>query len=92
MAKKKGKFKTTAKQRAYSRKYYRENKERYKLYSKKGTANRRSTTTHNKKKKVVVVREKKRMAFTYHDLMKSHDDQTSKMINKILSGERMLVT
>lgn len=90
MAKKK--YKTTEAQRAYGFKYYRNNKERYKLYSKKGTANRRSTTTHNKKKKVVEVREKKRITFTAHDFMKSHDNKTIRMLEQILSGERMLVT
>lgn len=87
MAKKKKKYKTTEAQRAYSKKYYRENKERYKMYSKKGTANRRSTVNKN-----LEVREIVREAFTYSDLMKSHDDQLAKMFSQIISGERMLVT
>jgi hypothetical protein len=87
MAKKKRKYKTTAKQRAYGKKYYKKNKEKYKEYSKIGTAKRRSTVNKN-----FEVREKKRMTFTYSDLMKSRDEQTAKMINQIISGERMLVT
>jgi len=90
MAKKK--YKTTAKQRAYSRKYYREHPEKYKMYNKKGTANRRSTTTHDKKRKVREVREKKRMTFTYSDLMKLRDGQIAKTVDQIISGERNLVT
>jgi hypothetical protein len=85
--KKKRKYKTTAKQRAYGKKYYKKNKEKYKEYSKIGTAKRRSTVNKN-----LEVRQAKREAFTYSDLMKSRDDQTAKMVSQILSGERMLVT
>lgn len=92
MAKKK--YKTSAAKRRKARKFYRANIERYREYSRLAQARRRSEQGSMRLKgpKFTCKREAECMTFTYSDLMKSHDNQSVKMFNQILRGERMLVT
>ncbi len=88
------KFKTSAKVRRQARQHYQDNKEKYQEYGRLAQARKRKERRSMRLKgpKFVCKRALVREAFTFSDIMKSHDDQTTRMVNQILSGERMLVT
>ena len=85
----KGNLSTAEARRDYQRRYYQMHKEKAKEYQ------RLYNLTHKKKRggrgkaNFVCPREAARMTFNTSDLMNSPAEKTAKMIEKIISGERL---
>ncbi|MBD3331280.1 hypothetical protein GF356_00400 [candidate division GN15 bacterium] len=88
-AKKKGKLSTAEARREYQRRYYQMHKEKAKEYQRQYNLTHKKKARGRGKSSFTAPREVVRTTFNTGDLMHAPVEKTLKMLEKIISGERL---